>query len=53
VLVVLGGARADLLLRELARERAKLLLLVGESERDSARDAVSIAPSVLQKNVDD
>ena len=38
MLVTLGRARPDLLLRELARERAQLLLLVAEGERDAARD---------------
>src|SRR4051794_20125850 len=35
--VVLGRPRPDLLLRERARERAQLALLIGERERDSAR----------------
>ncbi len=39
VLVVLGRLRPDLLLGELARERAKLALLGGQRERDAARDA--------------
>ncbi len=39
VLVVLRRLGSDLLLRELAREGAKLLLLVGERERDAVRKA--------------
>ena len=35
MLVVLGGLRTDLLLRELPREAAQLALLVGQGERDS------------------
>ena len=38
VLVVLGGLRPDLLLGELARERAKLLLLGRQGERDARGD---------------
>jgi hypothetical protein len=38
-LVVLGRLRADLLLRELARERAQLTLLGRQCERDAASDA--------------
>ena len=53
VLVVLGRLGADLLLREVARERAKLALLVGERERDAARRPVSIvAISAAPRNVD-
>jgi hypothetical protein len=37
VLVVLGGPRPDLLLRELVRELAERLLLVGQGKRDPAR----------------
>jgi hypothetical protein len=40
VLVVLRRLRPDLLLGELAREGAELLLLVGEGERDPARDGL-------------
>ena len=39
VLVVLGRLRPDLLLGELARERAELLLLRRQGERDPARHA--------------
>ena len=39
VLVVLGRLRADLLLGELARERAQLALLRRQRERDAAGDA--------------
>ena len=39
VLVVLGGLRPDLLLGELARERAQLALLGRQRERDAAGDA--------------
>ena len=38
MLVTLGRPRPDLLLGERARERAQLLLLVGEGERDAAGD---------------
>ncbi len=38
--VVLGRDRADLLGGELAREGAKLLLLIRQGERDAARDGL-------------
>ena len=50
VLVVLGRLRPDLLLRELARERAQLRLLVRQGERDApptACSTVAITPPSL------
>ena len=43
VLVVLGRLRPDLLLRELARERAQLLLLVRQRERDPPTACSTVA----------
>ena len=48
----LGRPGADLLLREVARERAKLALLVRERERDSARHAGLHRRHQCSQNVD-
>ena len=50
VLVALRRARPDLLLGEGARERAKLLLLVGQRERDAARVVSTVAIGTLRKS---
>ena len=51
VLVALGRARPDLLLGERARERAQLLLLVAEGERDPALHVLSrLWPSERSRN---
>jgi hypothetical protein len=52
VLVVRGGLRADLLLGELARKRAQLLLLLRQRKRDAARDFLFDRGQRLLRNAD-